>query len=188
MEPSSRRFYLAFVLKILMLVGLVALAVPFVASLGTDDENPQAQPDPWRIEVDWSTIAPGSYQVVEWPLGQQVWIYRRDQYDLGTLPNLDANELRDPDSQFSRQPAGLNTPWRSRSPAVFVFLPYETTRHCQVHFDSDQNQFVEPCHGGRFDTAGRGLRGTGVAQQHNLTVPNYELTGDNSLRLLPPGN
>ncbi len=188
MGSASRRFYLAFVLKILFLIGLVMLAVPFIASLGSDAETEPAQRSPWHVTVDWSDIAPGSYRVIEWPLGQQVWIYRRAQYDLGLLPHLGYVELADPESQHSRQPQGLNTPWRSRDPAVFVFLPYETTRGCQVRFDTHDNLFIEPCHGGRFDTAGRRMRDSGVAEQRNLTVPNYELTGDNSLRLLPPGS
>lgn len=186
MSASTRRTALEFVLKILVLVGLVALSIPFIVSLDTDQTGESTALTPWHVEVDWSTIQPGSYRVINWPRQQEVWIYRRHQYDLGQLRNADESRLRDPLSRSSQQPPALPHPWRSLHPDIFVFLPYETTRGCRLRFDAEQHQFIDLCHGARFDTAGRVLRGRGLDSQRNLVVPNYELTGDNSLRLLPP--
>lgn len=187
MTSADRRRYLSVAVKLLFLAGLGALAAALIASIGVGDGDPEAAPDPWRIEVDWSALAPGEYQTVEWPDGKLIGIYRRGP---GTIAQLEArgpDALQDPESRHSRQPGDLNPAWRSRHPEVFVFLPYETRRGCRVRLDDARQEWVDPCHGARFDLAGRLLRDTGVAEQQNLRVPDYELIGAQRLRLLPPG-
>lgn len=189
MTSSARRLYLTVAVKLLFLAGLGALAAVLIASIGigSGGDSGTAE-DPWRLEVDWSGIAPGEYQAVERPSGEMIWIYRHRPGASAQLEARAPGKLRDPDSRHSRQPADLNPAWRSRHPEVFVFLPYETRRGCRVRLDAARQEWVDPCHGARFDLAGRLLRETGVAEQQNLPVPDYELIGEQRLRLQPPGN
>ena len=187
MTSAARRLYLSVAVKLLFLAGLGALAMVLIASIGIGGGGQPAAADPWRLEVDWSAIAPGEYRAVEWPSGERIWIYRRRPGTIAQLAARTPGELQDPGSRHSRQPADLNPAWRSWHPDVFVFFPYESRRGCRVRLDADRRQWVDPCHGARFDLAGRLLRGTGVAEQQNLRVPDYELIGPQRLRLLPPG-
>jgi len=187
MTSAARRVYLSLAVKLLFLVGLGALALVLLASIGAGSHESDAVADPWRPEVDWSQIPAGEYRALQWPDGREIWIYRRQAGEVARLENRPATELHDPDSRHSRQPVGLKPAWRSRHPDVFVFHPYETRRGCRVSLAPDKREFVDVCHGARFDSAGRLLGETGVAQQQNLIVPDYELIGEQRLRLLPPG-
>lgn len=188
MNPSARRLYLSVALKLLILAGLVALASALLASLGAGKGETAVAADPWRPELDWSQLAPGEVRTLHWPDGREIWVYRRLAGAAVQLEKRNPAQLHDPASRHSRQPPGLETPWRSRHPELFVFLPYETARGCRVRQTAGRDAFVEPCHGARFDSAGRLLKAGAVAQQQNLTVPDYELIGEQRLRLLPPGS
>lgn len=186
MTVTARRFYLSFAVKLMFLAGVLTLAGVFLASVGSGDSVGETTADPWRLEMDWSRFSPGEYRTLTWPNGRQVGVYRRRDGEAEQLAARAAGELHDPGSRQSRQPAGLNPAWRSRHPDVFVFIAHETRRGCRVRLDKSAGEFVEPCYGARFDTAGRRLRGTGEAGQQNLAVPDYRLVGEQRLQLLPP--
>ncbi|MDR9436711.1 MAG: hypothetical protein RI563_07500 [Thiohalophilus sp.] len=190
MNTSARRLYLSAAVKLLFLIALVALAAVLLASLGSGDgqREQQAAADPWRLEVDWSQIPAGELRQLQWPDGREIWVYRRPPGEIQRLEQRPATQLRDPDSHDSRQPRDISTAWRSHHPQIFVFHPYETRRGCRVRLAADKPEFVDACHGARFDSAGRLLEGSGVAEQQNLSVPDYELIGAQRLRLEPPGN
>ncbi|MFO8023729.1 hypothetical protein [Thiohalophilus sp.] len=190
MNSSARRLYLSLAVKLLFLIALAALATVLLASLSSGDGQPEGQEttDPWRLEADWSQIPTGELRQLQWPDGRAIWIYRRPAGEAQRLKLRPAAELQDPDSRESHQPEGMSAVWRSRHPEIFVFHPYETRRGCRVRLAADKPEFVDVCHGGRFDTAGRLLKGSGVAQQQNLSVPDYMLIGEQRLRLQPPGN
>ncbi|MDZ7803940.1 hypothetical protein [Thiohalophilus sp.] len=190
MNSSARRLYLSVAVKLLFLIALVALAAVLLASLGGGDGQREqaATADPWRLEVDWTQIPAGERRQLQWPDGREIWIYRRLSGEADRLKQRPAAQLHDPDSRHSRQPEGISPLWRSRHPEIFVFHPYETRRGCRVRLVAEQAEFVDACHGARFDSAGRLLKDSGVAQQQNLAVPDYELIGERRLRLQPPGN
>ena len=173
--PDSFRLYLSVTLKLLIVAGLLVAALPFLASLRS---NPDAARDenPWRVEVDVSGLPAGEIRRVDWP-GGEVWIYRRSPAEIRYL-GADTAMLRDPPPV----PAGEAGP-------LFVFLPRETRRGCQVHLIELENGrpgFTEPCFGARFDSAGRILADSGHPGQGNLPVPPHEFVSASRVRLLPP--
>lgn len=190
MNTSARRLYLSAAVKLLFFIALMALAAVLLASLDSGDgQREQAvAADPWQLEVDWSQIPAGELRQLQWPDGREIWVYRRPPGEAQRLEERPAAQLRDPDSRHSRQPAGMSSAWRSRHPGIFVFHPYETRRGCRVRLAADKREFIDVCHGARFDTAGRLIKGSGVAEQQNLPVPDYALIGEQRLRLQPPGN
>ena len=104
---------------------------------------------------------------------------------LASLPAVRA-ELRDPDSEESEQPDYASNPHRSVNPEVLVVLGSCTHLGCAPteRFDvgpadlgSDwPGGFYCPCHGSKFDLAGRVY--AGVPAPLNLAVPPYRYITD----------
>lgn len=187
MSFTARRLYLSVSVKLMILAGLVALVTALLSSIGNETSTDGEAMDAWRLELDWTAIAPGDHRVLEWPNGRAIWVYRRHGDEITRLKNRSPADLHDPLSRHSQQPDDLNPAWRSRHPEIFVFFPYETRRGCKVRLEAATRMFVDACHGARFDTAGRLLRQDAGDGQQNLAVPDYELVGERRLRLLPPG-
>jgi len=171
-------------------VGAVATAVPFISTM-TPSAKAKAIGAP--IEVDISDIAPGERKVVKWQ-GKPVWILRRKKETLDELPSLD-EELRDPKSEEQQQPAYASNEYRSINPEYLVVIGLCTHLGCSPTYvpknaENDlgpnwEGGFFCPCHGSRFDLAGRVFRE--VPAPSNLLVPPYKyltetriLIGDDS--------
>jgi ubiquinol-cytochrome c reductase iron-sulfur subunit len=182
-----RRLYLSVLLKLLIIVGLLGAAIPFIASLLQGTDVPQRE-NPWRVEIDLADMAPGQIKRLNWP-GGEVWIYQRSPEEVKLLQFTSTDFLRDSESIASNQPLAMRNSLRSLHASYFVFLPRETRRGCRVHLielDSGRPGFTEPCYNGRYDSAGRIFRDSGDPEQRNLPVPPYEFTADNRLRLSTP--
>ena len=190
---SDRRTILARITKILALVGMAFLAVPFLSHFlrGPDEAaSPEAE-----LLVDLAGLLPGRVKEVDWR-GTPVWIYRRTDADLAAMDRL-GRQLRDPASQASEQPAAARNSARSLRPRYFVFIPRETSRNCQVRLLEPGELevpalqgalFVEPCYRAHFDSAGRIFRNTGNDQQRNLRVPPHRFNDETTLGLLHGAN
>jgi ubiquinol-cytochrome c reductase iron-sulfur subunit len=165
-------------------VGGLAVAgasAPFLVSLAPS-ERARAQGAP--VEVDPSRIAPAELATVEWR-GKPVWILRRTQDMLARLEGVQG-ELSDPGSKVSsQQPKYARNATRSRRPELFVTVALCTHLGCVPTYrpqpDSLQpgwpGGFYCPCHGSKFDLAGRVFRGSPAPI--NLEVPPYSFAGDN---------
>lgn len=189
MAPDSpRRARLRGLTKLLVLMGLVSLAIPFIASVLPPPAGTGTGPSPWDITHDLTQLAQGELLRLDSPAGP-VWVLRRGAEDLQALAALEPG-LRDPASSRSRQPADARTPWRSLDPEFFVFIPRETRRGCQVRTAVATARwpagFDEACEGARFDRAGRIFTDSGHPGQENLTVPPHRYTAPGRLQLLPP--
>ncbi len=186
---NPRRARLRGLTKLLVGLGLLLLAIPFIASVLPPASSPGARPSPWDITHDLSSLAEGEILRLVGPSGP-VWIQRRSTEDLRELEASGAR-LRDPDSEHSRQPGAARTPWRSLEPEFFVFVPRETRRGCQVREAVATARwprgFDEACEGGRYDRAGRIFSDSGHPEQENLTVPPHRYPAPGQLQLLPPG-
>ncbi|MBZ0072602.1 MAG: hypothetical protein K8I04_12875 [Gammaproteobacteria bacterium] len=200
---NARRLLLVRTVKVLALLGLGFAVYPFVAGLlpgdgvgQTDGGRPFGH---WARVIDLAGLPPGQLLRVDgWP-GGPVAIYRRGDHELAGLARVE-NELYDPQSQESRQPDALRTRTRAHLETVFVFLPTDTDRGCQVRSLPANKQprpgiawyggFTEPCTGSLYDTAGRLYRGPRTARQQNLAVPHYRVLDDQRIELLgpPPGS
>ena len=164
-------------------VGLGA-AVPFVASMWPS-ERARAAGAP--VEVDLSRIAPGELAVIEWR-GKPVWVIRRTPEMLASLKAAEAR-LSDPRSKASEQPKYAENEYRSAKPDVMVMEGVCTHLGCSPQLKGADAKgemggdwvggFYCPCHGSKFDLAGRVFRGAPAPT--NLKVPPYTFVSDSKL-------
>ncbi len=180
MDKDRRRFLTA-AATVVGGAGAVAAAVPFISTL-TPSAKARAIGAP--VEIDLSDLAPGGLKIEQWQ-GKPIWILRRSKEDLDTLPGL-AEELRDPDSEVEQQPAYASDEHRSIKPEYLIVVGLCTHLGCSPSYvrmgESDtlgedwQGGFFCPCHGSRFDLAGRVFKG--VPAPANLVVPPHKYLSD----------
>ena len=157
----------------------VGAAVPFVTSMWPS-ERARAAGAP--VEVDISKIGPGEMQVVEWR-GKPVWIIRRTKEMVDSLKAV-APRLTDPASKSSEQPKYAENEHRSANPELMVMEGVCTHLGCSPQLKSADAKaemgadwvggFYCPCHGSKFDYAGRVFRGAPAPL--NLKVPPYTVS------------
>jgi len=164
-------------------VGAGFAATPFVLSM-TPSARAKAAGAP--VEVDISKLEVGQMLTVEWR-GKPVWILRRTQEMLDKLPTVD-KFLADPASKNTdQQPTYAQNPARSIKPEILVLVGVCTHLGCspqqkfQVGPASGLGEdwpggFFCPCHGSKFDLAGRVYRN--VPAPTNLPVPPYLFLSD----------
>src|SRR5213078_4782743 len=159
----------------------LAAAVPFAASLWPS-ERTRAAGAP--VEVDLSRIAPGELAVIEWR-GKPVWVIRRTPEMLASLKAAEPR-LSDPGSKASEQPKYAQNEYRSEKPEIMVMEGVCTHLGCSPQLKPADAKgemggdwvggFYCPCHGSKFDLAGRVFRGAPAPV--NLKVPPYEFVSD----------
>ncbi|MFM8391169.1 MAG: ubiquinol-cytochrome c reductase iron-sulfur subunit [Methylophilaceae bacterium] len=182
-DRSKRRFLVA-ATSVAGGVAAAAVAVPFISSM-LPSERAKAAGAP--VEVDISKIEPGSILTVEWR-GKPVWILNRSQSMLETLKSHNDN-LSDPSlAVTSQQPDYCKNETRSIKPNVMVMVGICTHLGCspspKLQSGADMGAdwpggFFCPCHGSKFDLAGRVFKGSPAPT--NLIVPPHEYVGDNML-------
>jgi ubiquinol-cytochrome c reductase iron-sulfur subunit len=166
-------------------IGAIAVAIPFISSLSP---SAKAQAAGAPVAVDISKLAIGQMITAEWR-GKPVWVLRRSEETLATLPTL-VSELRDPDSDNTdQQPDYCKNPGRSIRDDILVVVGICTHLGCSpTHrpelapedLGSDwKGGFFCPCHGSTFDLAGRVY--SGVPAPTNLVVPPHHYLSENQL-------
>ena len=166
-------------------VGVGFVAAPFVISM-TPSARARAAGAP--VEVDISKIEPGMKITVEWR-GKPVWILRRTKEMLASLDKV-APELADPDSKKSDQPSYVDPVNRASKKEYLVVLGVCTHLGCSPKDrleagnvggmgDDWQGGFFCPCHGSKFDLAGRVFKN--VPAPTNLPVPPYKYVSDSRI-------
>lgn len=181
-DTGKRRFLTA-AASVVGGAGAAAVAVPFVSSM-LPSAKAEAAGAP--VEVDISKLEMGQLLTVEWR-GKPVWIFRRSQEALTNLETIE-EELRDPNSQVeSQQPQYCQNETRSIRDELMVLVGICTHLGCSPTYRPDLapsdlgpewvGGFFCPCHGSRFDLAGRVFQG--VPAPINLQVPPYHFQGDN---------
>ena len=165
-------------------VGAGFVAVPFIASM---QPSAKAKAAGAPVEADISKLEMGQMLRVKWR-GKPVWIVRRSQEMLDALPGLDS-QVRDPDSDESEQPAYCKNPVRSIKPEIFLAVGICTHLGCSPTFRPDvapadlgadwKGGFFCPCHGSRFDLAGRVYHG--VPAPLHLVIPPHQYLSDTNL-------
>jgi ubiquinol-cytochrome c reductase iron-sulfur subunit len=165
-------------------VGAGFVAVPFVASM---QPSARAKAAGAPVEADISKLEMGQMLRVKWR-GKPVWVVRRSPEMMAALPSL--NEvLRDPDSNESEQPDYCKNPERAVKPEFFVAVGICTHLGCSPTYRPDMGAadlgadwkggFFCPCHGSRFDLAGRVYQG--VPAPLNLVIPPHQYLSDSQL-------
>lgn len=182
-DKEKRRFLIA-ATSVVGGVGAGAVAVPFISSM-LPSERAKAAGAP--VEVDISKIEPGTMKTVEWR-GKPVWIINRTQEMLDELPKHN-DKLSDPMLEVvSQQPDYCNNPGRSLKSNLVVLVGICTHLGCSPTAklqtagdmgDSWTGGFFCPCHGSKFDLAGRVFKGSPAPI--NLVVPPHKYLSDTIL-------
>ena len=178
----GRRRFLTATATVVGGVGAAFVAVPFLKSW-SPSERAQAAGAP--VEADISKLEDGAMMTVEWR-GKPVWVLKRTEKMLAELPTLN-DQLLDPRSEMaSQQPKYTQNANRSIKPEVLVLVGICTHLGCSPTFRPDiapadlgpawKGGFFCPCHGSRFDLAGRVYKG--VPAPSNLEVPSYRYLSD----------
>lgn len=180
----SRRHFLLGATAATAAVGVVATAVPFVASF---NPSARAQALGAPVTVDISTLEPGAMAKVLYR-GRAIYVVHRSESMLERLRGA-RNDLRDPESAESIQPEYAQNELRSRRPELLVVEGVCTHLGCApinrfevAPADLGPNWtggFFCPCHGSMFDLSGRVF--AGVPAPTNLTVPPYSFINENTI-------
>ncbi len=173
---NSRRRFLTAATVVVGAVGAAVTAVPFVASWSP---SARAKTAGAPVEADISKLEPGQLIIVKWR-GKPVWVVRRDEQALETLSQV-ASQLRDPESDESIQPEYARNEHRSRKPEYLIMEGICTHLGCSPSYQREitadfKGGFFCPCHGSRFDFAGRVYQG--VPAPTNLPVPPHYFKSD----------
>lgn len=163
-------------------IGLAATAIPFVEYwLPSKDTEAAGAP----VHVDISALQPKQQLTVSWR-GQPIWVIRRTQEMINDLPKLN-NQLRDPSSDEDQQPEYAKNIYRAINPEFFVAIGICTHLGCIPTYRPDIGSispdwlggFYCPCHGSRYDLAGRVYKG--VPAPLNLKIPRYMYQSDHEI-------
>ena len=182
-DQSKRRFLIA-ATSVAGGVAAAAVAVPFVTSM-MPSERAKAAGAP--VEVDISKIEPGSMITAEWR-GQPVWIINRTDEMTAELSKHN-DQLSDPGCEVtSQQPEYCKNASRSIKPNIAVVVGICTHLGCspteKIKAGGDMGAnwtggFFCPCHGSKFDLAGRVFKGSPAPI--NLVVPPHKYLSENVL-------
>ena len=183
---STRRQWLVAATGVVGGVGLLATAWPLVDSM---EPSARALAVGGPVTVDVSDLAPGHLRTVSWR-GKPVWLMRRTDAMVRALEQPNP-ALADPGSKRSGQPASCANATRSLHPDLFVVIGVCTHLGCSPVLRLDDaalnaelhapGGFFCPCHGSRFDLAGRVVKN--VPAPTNLEVPEYRFLSDTSLQI-----
>ncbi|GAB4289514.1 MAG: ubiquinol-cytochrome c reductase iron-sulfur subunit [Thiohalomonadaceae bacterium] len=180
---KGRRRFLTAATSVVGGVGAVYALTPFVLSM-QPSEKAKAAGAP--VEADVSKLEPGQMMTVEWR-GKPVWIVRRTEQNLKDLPTLDGKLLDPASENTAQQPEYAKNAHRSIKPEYSVLVGICTHLGCSPTYRPDigaadlggpdwKGGFFCPCHGSRFDLAGRVF--SGVPAPSNLVVPPHKYLSD----------
>jgi ubiquinol-cytochrome c reductase iron-sulfur subunit len=182
-DNSKRKFLIA-ATSVVGGVAAAGVAVPLVMSM-LPSARARAAGAP--VEVDISKIEPGMLLTVEWR-GKPVWIVNRSPEMLAGLAKVEA-QLADPKSDQPQQPVYCKNAHRSVKPEYLVAVGICTHLGCSPTYRKDVGAadlgadwpggFFCPCHGSRFDLAGRVFKG--VPAPTNLIIPPHQYLSDAKL-------
>jgi ubiquinol-cytochrome c reductase iron-sulfur subunit len=184
-SSQTRRRFLTAATSAVGIAGVAGVAVPF---LGSWNPSEKAKAAGAPVKADISKVEPGQMVVVEWR-GKPVYVLNRTAEQLANLPKLD-DQLKDPDSVISTQPDYITDNARSLRPELLVVVGLCTHLGCAPKYrpevgaadmggDEWLGGFFCPCHGSKFDLAGRVF--SGVPASTNLVVPPYSFEGEKVL-------
>ena len=179
----NRRKFLLIATSVTGAIGVSAAGIPFVSSMLPSEKAKAAGA---AVEVDVAGIKSGELKVSEWR-GQPVWILNRSD---AMIKKLDNNkELADPDLKVvSQQPKYCQNKTRSIKSNLLVIVGICTHLGCapspKLSPKGDMGSeweggFFCPCHGSKFDLAGRVFKGSPAPT--NLVVPPHKYINEHTV-------
>jgi len=170
----SRRKFLTAATVATGAVGVALAAVPFIESWNPSERERAAG---LPVELDISKLDPGQMTTAVWRK-TPIYVVRRTAEMIRQVAGHDS-ELKDPKSEDSDQPTYAKNTLRSRTEEYLVLMGVCTHLGClpKQRFAAGElyanwpGGFFCPCHGSRFDLAGRVFEGSPAST--NLRVPRY---------------
>lgn len=184
---QDRRRFLTAGASVVGAAGVAVTAIPFLASL-QPSEKAKAEGAP--VEFDISKLAPGMKVTIEWRK-RPVFIVRRTPEMLASLEEV-TQHLEDPASdKANHQPEYAQNAARSIKPEYLVMVGVCTHLGCSPTYRPDvapqdlgeewKGGFFCPCHGSKFDLAGRVYKG--VPAPTNMIIPPHRYISDAVIRI-----
>lgn len=173
----GRRRFLTLSTTVVGAIGAGYVAVPFLSSW-MPSKKALAAGAP--VEADISKLEMGQAIKVEWR-GKSVIIIRRNELILETLNEIE-DKLLDPNSDdVAQQPAYALNQYRSINKEYLVLLSFCTHLGCSPTYTPEvsadwQGGFICPCHGSRFDMAGRVYKS--MPAPKNMIIPPHMYLSD----------
>ncbi len=179
-SQKDRRKFLIGATTVVGAIGASGFLIPFIASM-----NPSARARSLGapVKFDISKLVPGQQAILQWQ-GKPIWVLRRTPEMLTRLKNTGLLErLRDPNSNVkSQQPGYITKIDRATRSEYFVTIALCTHLGCIPNFRPELapddlgsewlGGYFCPCHGSKFDFAGRVFKG--VPAPTNLVIPPYQ--------------
>jgi ubiquinol-cytochrome c reductase iron-sulfur subunit len=184
---ERRRRWLLTSFTLTATAGGIGSLIPFVSSMRP---SARALAAAGPVQIDLRKVEAGTQVTVAWR-GMPVWVLHRTKKMLENLSRPDLIErLNDPDSTLAdQQPPYARNLGRSLKPEHFVAVGICTHLGCVPTFRPDvapqdlgpkwRGGYFCPCHGSRFDLAGRVFKN--VPAPRNLLVPPYHYLSDTTL-------
>ncbi len=183
-DVSKRRFLVTMTSAV---GGVAALGatVPFVLSM---NPSARAKAAGAPVEVDLSKVEPGMLLAVEWR-GQPVWVVNRTPEMLELLGKHDDKLMDAASDNRGQQPEYCKNPTRSIKPEYLIVVGICTHLGCSPTFRKEigaadlgadwAGGWFCPCHGSRFDLAGRVFNGSPAPT--NLVIPPHKYLSESKV-------
>lgn len=188
-DDKSRRRFLTGAATVVGGIGLVTAAVPFIDAM---EPSAKTLAEGGPVDIDISKIEEGQRITGSWQ-SRPVWVVQRSKSALNELPKNNSR-LRDPKSKEPQQPDNMpdfDPVSRAIRPEYFVVVPICTHLGCIPQLRPTPaapdlgptwpGGFFCPCHGSRYDMAGRVMDGSPAPL--NLPVPPYYFKSDTIIRV-----
>jgi ubiquinol-cytochrome c reductase iron-sulfur subunit len=187
-EEPTRRDFLYVATAAWAGVGTAIAVIPLIGQMNPDASTLAAG---GPVELDLSKVAPGQQVVARWR-ERPIFVFHRTPAVLQVLqdPRL-ISQLSDANSDERQQPPYAANWHRSIKPDFGVLVGICTHLGCIPMFYPEPNPsapvanwmggYFCPCHGSKYDTAGRVFRG--VPAPYNLPVPPYRFLNDTTIRI-----
>ncbi|ESW94132.1 MULTISPECIES: ubiquinol-cytochrome c reductase iron-sulfur subunit [unclassified Mesorhizobium] len=139
---------------------------------------------PAAIEVDVSSLTPGTSLIVDWH-GKPVVVRNRTEKERKDGQAVSLAELKDPIARNANLPADAPATDANRTmpgkEAWVVMIQVCTHLGCIPHGqEGDFDGWFCPCHGSQYDTAGRVRKGPAP---ENMAVPVFQFVSDTKIRI-----
>jgi ubiquinol-cytochrome c reductase iron-sulfur subunit len=181
---KGRRRVLVAATSVVGAIGAGFVAVPFISSM---NPSAKARAAGAPVQADVSKLEPGALLRVKWR-GQPIWVVSRTDAMLEALPTNDP-KLTDPESLVPQQPDYCQNPTRSIKPPYFVAIGICTHLGCSPTYRPEvapddlgpewKGGWFCPCHGSKFDLAGRVFKG--VPAPTNLVIPKHTYLNETTI-------
>jgi len=183
-DLKKRRFLIA----ANSVVGAVAVGFALVPLIKSMNPSARAKALGAPVDADIGKLEEGSLLLVKWR-GKVCWVVRRSKETLASLREH-VDHLADANSEAEQQPSYCQNDVRSIKPEYLIAVGICTHLGCSPTYRPEvgaqdlggetwRGGFYCPCHGSKFDLAGRVY--AGLPAPTNLVIPPHQYLSDTKI-------